>query len=122
MTTFVYTIIFVACITQLTYLTNGECNDGEVQRYAYCSSTEYDFGSVQSCRVEGITGRTIITSFTLDQQNKSEVCMSGDTYGKFGTDRVWVRNGCAAVFIVCGGTCDNLHSFNDIHSNRNGKY
>ena len=51
----------------------------------------------------------MITSFTLDQQNKTEACVPDDTYGQFGTDRVWVRNGCDAVFIVCGeGTATTI--------------
>ena len=83
-------------------LKKAECNGGELQRYTYCSSSGEAEGTVVSCPVAGITGITIITSFTLDQQNKTEACVPDDTYGQFGTDRVWVRNGCDAVFVVCG--------------------
>ena len=96
-------------LTELTTPTNGVCNDGEIQSYAYCSSSDKDYGTVVSCPVAGISGITVITSFTLDQQNKTEACVPDDTYGQFGADRVWVRNGCDAVFIVCGeGTATTI--------------
>ena len=106
MTVFVNTMFLFVCFADIT---NGDCNNGEIQSYAYCSSSEKDYGTVVSCPVAGITGITVITSFTLDQQNKTEACVPDDTYGQFGADRVWVRNGCDAVFIVCGeGTATTI--------------
>ena len=116
MTTLVYAFVCVVCFTQLTNLTKAECNGGELQRYAYCSSSGEAEGTVVSCPVAGITGITIITSFTLDQQNKTEACVPDDTYGQFGADRVWVRNGCDAVFIVCGENTATTMSETDIAS------
>ena len=102
MITFACTFAFVLCFIELTYVVAGDCNNGEIQSYAYCSSSEYPSGAQPVYPVAGITGITIITSLTLDQQNNTEACVYGDTYGKFGADRVWVRNGCDAIFIVCG--------------------
>ena len=87
--------------TEPTTLTNEGCNEGELQRYVYCSSSGYSYGTVVYCPAAGIT---LITSYTLDQQNITEACTIGDQsyYGiEFG-NRVWVQNGCDAVFVVCG--------------------
>ena len=98
-TVFVNTSVLFVCFADIK---NGDCNNEEIQSYAYCSSSDKDYGTVVSCPVAGISGISVITSFTLDQQNKTEACVPDDTYGQFGADRVWVRNGCDAVFIVCG--------------------
>ena len=98
MSALVYTITIALCLTQLKNL-NGECNVGELERYVYCSSTATG-GAAVFCP----SGITIINSFTLDQQNYTEECNSGEHtyYGTAYGNRVWVQNGCDAVFIVCG--------------------
>ena len=101
MSTNLYTAAFVMFFTEPTTLTNEGCNEGELLRYVYCSSSAYSNGTVIYCPVTGIT---LITSYTLDQQNITEACTIGDqsSYGTEFGNRVWVQNGCDAVFVVCG--------------------
>ena len=119
MTSSVYTVAFVASLAKLICLVpalgNGDCNDGELEGFVYCSSSEKDAGNTVSCPVQGISGVTNITNWTMDQNNNTDAC-TGNNYGKFGLDRVYVQNGCDAVFIVCGKNTATTISITEIVS------
>ena len=66
----VYIVVLITLFAEQTDVTHGECNDGELQKYVYCSSTKY-FSEVVSCRVQGIA---MIRNIAIDQQNHTLTC------------------------------------------------
>ena len=105
---FVYVVALIAYFTELTCISYGECNDGNLQKSVYCSTKRFE---KVSCRVEGIV---MITNMTINQQNQTKSCSlsayNGDpNYGK-NENAVWVDNGCSAVFEICGKTNKSFSS------------
>ena len=67
-----YKVIFIVFFTELVGLVTGDCTNCELQKYAFCSSSENAEDVTVSCLVAGITLITTITSFTLDQQTRQK--------------------------------------------------
>ena len=100
MTKLVHIVVLVAWFTEPTGKTYGKCNDGELQTFVYCRSTNH-FNANVSCRVEGIA---MINNITIDQQNRTKACKGKQWHSTYGNSdtTVWVANKCSAVFEVCG--------------------
>ena len=105
---FVSVVALIAYFTELTCISHGECNDGNLQKSVYCSTKRFE---KVSCRVEGIV---MITNMTINQQNQTKSCSlsahNGDPNYGINENVVWVDNGCSAVFEVCGKTNKSFSS------------